>query len=162
MVTEVVRELSGPIERNALGLDQGLMFDFYSTERALQVAEVVGAGTGARELDKPLVAADDPFRTFRLEESLGLGESQRVASINFRVGNVRVLDDPVIDALNDYGARAKDVNAIQRRLQLQLDAAELEQADALATSGSRYRIRPEGIAEESAAGATRQSCFHEV
>jgi hypothetical protein len=128
-LTEIIRELCTPVERYALGLDQGLTFIFYGTDRSLEVAEVVGTRTGARELDQPLgVSPGDPFRLFRLENSLGLGQGERVSSISFHVSAVPVLDDPAIEALNSYAARAKDFNATQRRLQLQLDAVELEQA----------------------------------
>jgi hypothetical protein len=134
-IIRLVRERTSVIERYAMDIDKPIGFLFHDDGKFSHIAEVIGGRENARPATGPARHSfNEPFWAYMIEELDGLTPQERVAIVKFSMGSSdRDRDsDPAVETLADLAKMAAHFNAVQQRVQIDLNdpdlAEQIEQA----------------------------------
>jgi len=116
----VTRALCSPTERLAARLEEPIGLVWHARRDGdgefFYEIEISGGREGFEELKGgPPLDWDDPYRSLRLAEAIGLGERERIAKTNIRHSHEPSVDDPVMAVIASLRERSTTFNKAQKR-----------------------------------------------
>jgi len=125
-VLALVRDLCGPEEMLAYGLEQPIGYVYFGNTDRSEIAQVVGS-QGAHPLPHlPAASIESGFHRVEMAQMLALGPEERIGLMTWRQGEHR--EEPVLAELAWLSKRAHAFNDLQDRVAITMEEPFLQDA----------------------------------